>query len=348
MERTLWEIVKEAEPAQKPSFGGKRRAAAVILAATLALCAAAGAVGVRFGLFDFLRERDGEEAIQPGAQTLLRRELAAVSLERVDVRVTEALYDGNDLRVVYSVRLRDAKETLEERELYDEKGGFLRAVRADGVNLDGGDWFIMDGIEYTMTGGSTIERRTGGEPGEMLVYVQIKLSSADIHPQDDTVTFGLALLTRKPRPEQTLTFTVPARGLPGVREAEPGQVYTFGITQVTVLDARLGPVRAMASLRLDFADGVEAVDAMNQALNWADAQLVDAQGHPVSQGAQSQQMPLPGEADGERHLRIDLEFVPPVQYPERVYLAPFSFNGQDEYRADMTQAIELAKEGNEP
>lgn len=348
MEQTLWEIVKEAAPAQRPALGRRRRVAAMVLAASLALCAAAGAVGARFGLFDFLRERDGEEAVQPGAQALLHQDLAAVSLEHVDVRITEAVYDGSDLRVVYSVRLRDAKEALEERELYDGEGAFLQAALADGVNLGGADWFTLDGVEHTMTGGSTAERRAGGEPGEMLVYVQIKLSSEDIHPQGDTATFGLALLTGRPRTEQTLTFTVPAKELPGVREAQPGQVYAFGITQVTVLDARLGPVRATASLRLDFAREVGAVDAMNQALNWADAQLVDAQGQPVSEGIQSQQSELPGEADTQRHLRIDLEFTPPAQYPERVYLAPFSFNGQDEYLADMTQAIELTKEENEP
>lgn len=346
MERTLGEIVDGAAPAQRPSLGRRRRMAAALLAATLALCAAAGAVGARFGLFDFLR--DGEGAGQPEARALLRQDLAAVSLEHVDVRIAEAVYDGSDLRVVYSVRLRGAKEPLEERELYGGEGAFLQAALADGVHLGGGDWFTLDGVEHTMTGGSTAERRAGGEPGEMLVYVHIKLSSADIHPQGDTAAFGLALLTGRPRAEQTLTFTLPAQKLPGVREAQPGQGYAFGITRVTVLDARLGPVRATASLRLDFAGETEAVDAMNQALNWADAQLVDAQGQPLSESVQSWQSALPGEADAQRHLRIDLEFAPPTQYPQRVYLAPFSFNEQGAYLADMTQAIELTKEGDKP
>ncbi|HML45511.1 MAG TPA: DUF4179 domain-containing protein, partial [Clostridia bacterium] len=197
MDRAYDAIRSEAQRETPRAVFLKKRPMVWIAAAVLTLAVTAGiAAGLRTGVLDFLKAWYGPEAVQPGADALVQAHLAQVSLPETELTVREALYDGNNLRVVYSVRVKALKAMLTEEDLNDPNGAFRQAVARDGVNLGGGDWFTLNGADYSMTNGATMEQAIGDQPGELLVYVDIPLASAGIHPQadpaDGTLEVGMA------------------------------------------------------------------------------------------------------------------------------------------------------------
>lgn len=156
---------------------GRRRLAVLILAGVLILALAAAAIATAFGyrIFGFPFPADYPTSyVQEGAQRLTRHNLAHVSYDHVDVDVREAIYDGKDLRVVYSVRDRNATELLTEKDKYHG----IAAALLDGVTCVC-DWVEVDGQTPNL---SDVAEEPGDLPGEMIYSIESLLSEQGIYP----------------------------------------------------------------------------------------------------------------------------------------------------------------------
>lgn len=247
----LWRRI-QASIAYRRQRMPRRRFAAIVLAIVLALALAAVAVGaaMRRGVFNFLYDfgfdRSGAQ-VQEAAQGLLRTDLASLSLAHVDVAVREAVYDGHDLRVVYSVteRGRTADNPFTEEDLYKS---VIDAGWEDGLTCC--DWIEVNGQDAYF---NDTFQAVGESPGEMLYYLQTNLPDWGITDVGDTMTIGLPM-TRgedgRTYIHDALRFTIDAT-VPGglVRRAAPVEV-TLGEVPFTLEEAEFSPVSGIVRIAL--------------------------------------------------------------------------------------------------
>lgn len=326
METTLTRL-NRGETGETARRGARRLSFTAALAVALTVVVFAAAAGIHFGVFDFMGRLFGVSGVLPAADDLVQTDLATLALSHVTLHVQEAVYDGGDLRVVYSITQNDASAPLTEAEANDPQSAFRLACAADQA-LTECDWFTLNGMEYTMTSGSTCDTAVGEENGQLLCYLDICLSSAGILPQGD-FTVGLPVAGGAGQ-YQTLTFTVNASTAAQARPA-----LRLSDATVTVTSAFLSPVRSYVNLHIqmdaDAAEGrFETVTA-----EWYNAELVDANGVELA---------LPTDVD-----TLSLTEGSEVDYActflptdaGEVYLAPVTTGAQNERTVDMANAIRL-------
>ncbi len=329
MDATLAVIRRDAAAQNAPKrYAVRLRFATVVIALVLLLAAIGVAAGIHFGVFDFMARMFGQSDVLPQASELVQSDLATLETEHTSIALTQAVYDGGNLRVVYSVRVKGADAPITDAELADEASAFRQALAADGVSPWGCDWFCLDGEEHSMTGGSTGDTIPGAENGEALCYLDIYLASSGIVPQGD---FAVSLpIIRRGRGEiTTLDFTVRAAAAPTL----PPTLSANGAA-VTVLSASLSPVRAYISLRIERNADTSARDFELLLADWRDAVLADARGEALC--ALSEWMVNSADENAAEYTFIFL----PTDAAE-AYLAPTILDDNDEWLVDMSQAIRV-------
>ena len=316
-----------------------RPAAAWALAACLLLAGTLGvAEGARRGVFDFIW---GAKDVLPEAAKLVRENPAGVTLGDTEIAVTESAYDGATLRLVISVQNAQIGDRLTRADL--EEGAFVNALSEDNVSvLHSFDWFTLNGEEYGMTGGSGGETVPGERDGEALVYFELNLTEVDL--PDGDIEIGLPV-GRDAQGEQVM-LTVPAQAseLASVRDVTPQEHFALGAGTLTVVSARLSPMGAYATVRLDFPQGAQS-EAADAILAWQDYTFVNAQGSAVCPYTAMESWGLPqGETDAALHFEASIRCKPAENYPDELFLAPVGTYGEGGARgADMAQAVPLAR-----
>ena len=331
MDETLATIRRETKAANPPRRYAVRVRFATVMVALLILLAAIGvAAGVRLGVFDFMARMFGSADVLPQASELMQNDLATLETEHTTVTLSQAVYNGGNLRVVYSVRVKGATAPLTAEELNDEHSAFREAVAADHLSPWGCDWFYIDGVESTMTNGSTGETIPGAENGEALCYMDIYLASSGIVPTNDFVV-SLPLIRRERGDITTLDFTVKV----GDMTPTAAPALNLNGATVTVLSASLSPVRAYVNLRIERGEGTSARDFDLLLADWRDAVLVDAQGNELAALSEFQ----PGAREDGELAEYSFTFLPTDA--AEAYLAPTIIDDNDQWVVDMTQAIRV-------
>ena len=202
---TLKTLQAQARPA--PVRSAKRLSFAALMAAVLLVSVIAVAVGNHLGVFGFMERMSGVSGVLEDAVKLVQTDLGSLSLQNTILTAEEAVYDGGNLRVVYSVQAKNLSAPLNAKDMDDPQSAFRQALKSDGINPDGScDWFEVNGLQYTMTSGSTGDAVFDGDSGKLFCYLDIQFASAGIIPEGNLVVkLPLAgeILARK-----TLDFTV--------------------------------------------------------------------------------------------------------------------------------------------
>lgn len=311
------------------------------LAFALLLAGAFGvAEGLRRGVFDFLISH---EDVLPQATELVQQELGELRVGHTDLRVTEAVYDGQAVRLVMSVTNDTLNRPLTDAEVYGD-GEMGEALASDGVTaLYSFDWFTIDGTQYGMTAGSGGENVAGENNGEALIYFELLLSQDQEEPIDAPMsdfTLGLPVRTAATESEQQLFIPIKVVAANLFKDITPSAPTTLGAGEnaytVTVTRAWLSPIRSAVELRVDVPDTMDDEAAQSVISPWHTAALVDENGVEIGRSISRFHGTPTGETDELRHWMIRIEIAPQESYPHRLYVAPVE---QD--IADMRYAVEL-------
>lgn len=310
MEQTLLRLKCESANQRQPM---PKHRLTLILALVLALAAVGGlAAGLRFGVFDLMQSLFGQADVLPQAQSLLADDLATVELPHSALAVEQAVYDGGNLRLVYSIRSTAEGLSIQE------------AAEQDHVSLNGCDWFTLNGQTISMTNGSAFGSLLAPEGDRLLCYLDLYLASSGILPQGD-LSVGLPLIDG-----QMVSFTVP-----GYQASAISAAAETDAVRATLLSASLSPVRAYARLRIERQADASA-EAYAAALDdWRDAYLVDADGTILS---------APGEiltdAMGEGQW-VELTYIFLPTETEQAFFAPTLITPQNQWMVDMAHALPM-------
>lgn len=331
---TLEAIHRQAakQAAQQPPkrYALRLRFTTVLVALLLLLATIGMAAGIHFGVFDFMRELFEQGDVLPEAQQLVQNDLATLKTEHTQIKLTQAVYDGGNLRLVYSVQMKGNTSPITSEELNDEESAFRKALASDGISPWGCDWFYLDGTDYSMTNGSTSATLPGSENGEALCYLDVYLGSSGIAPQKD---FAVRLpIIRKGRSEiTTLDFTVQV----GEQAPMSGACKQAQGATVTVCSASLSPVRAYVNLHIQRDESTQPQAFELLLADWRDAVLVDEQGNELATRSEFQVDAL---VDGEA---ADYSFTFLPTDAQKVWIAPTIIDENDQWVVDMSQGIAL-------
>lgn len=329
LDQTLQALHRQAAH-QPPKRCATRLSLATALMALLILLAAIGvAAGVHFGVFDFMERLFGQTGMLPQANELVQEGSATKQTAHTAITLTQAVYDGGALRLVYSVRVKGATAPITADELNDADSDFCKTLAEDGVSPWGCDWFYLNGVEYGMTGGSTSAAIPGGENGEALCYMDITLASSGIVPHDD-FTVSLPIIRRDTGERETLDFTVKATA----DAAQPPARQVKGAT-VTVRSAFLSPVRCYVDLHIQIDGGVSPAQGQRLLADWKDAALTDAQGNELAKCGELQTL---AETKG---VSADYSYTFFPTDAAEVFIAPTVIDENDRWYTDMAQAVQL-------
>ena len=286
---------------RRTGFGLRRGwKVAVVFAALCALSVGGVAYGLARGVLNFNEDFGWGTPIvsQEGAEALVTSgTLAHASFDHVDVDVLEAVFDGTELRVVYSVTNRAGEAVEHDGDTLTVPGEEDDGVHmCDSVRVNGQDAFFDD-----------IYDAEGDAPGQVLHYLQTNLASwgVDVTGADE-LTIGLPLLPREERDRvsPTLDFTIPTIVPEGmVREAALVEE-TKG---VNIVRSSFSPVRGYIELELNGPLADRVPTGMCQAVAPDNSEL---ECHMVRLG------------EGEGAVRIGLAMMPPAgEWPETFELA---------------------------
>lgn len=175
---------RAAKPARHRRIS-RRRAAVLLLLALLALAVGGVAYTVRRGVLNFTEDFGFAPMVsQEGAERLVTSgSLAHIELERTIIDVREAVYDGAELRIVYSLTDRSG-------ELH------LAATVANGYEMPGYDAGETQICDYVLVNGQNVDfdqawEVPGDAPGQMLYYLQTNLSAWRAEQADIQVAFSI-------------------------------------------------------------------------------------------------------------------------------------------------------------
>lgn len=328
-----------------------KRALAWGLMAALLLAGAFGiAEGIRLGVFDFLL---GRSDALPRATELVQQDVAEMRVGHTTLRATEAVYDGAALRFVLSVSNDTIDRPITEEEANGGDGEFTAALRADGVTaLYSFDWFTIDGVRHSITGGSHGETTAGAENGEALVYFELLLTESAGEPVTAPAgdfTLGVPVRTADTQEAQQLFIPVKRVAENLFRGVSPASPTIFGEGEaaytVTVTHARLSPIRSAVELRVDVPDAMDEDAAWECIRPWYAIALVDETGAEVGQASTSAHGLPTDETDEARHFMIRIEVTPVETYPDALFVAPMDYDENGDWRADMSRAMQFKMEG---
>lgn len=310
MEETLLKLrsestVQQSTPPRKLSF--------VLVVALLAMIAVGGmAAGIRFGVFDFMAELLHQSGVLPQAQEMVASNLARVEGEHSILAVEEAVYDGGNLRLVYSVCSTDENLSIEE------------AAAKDHVSLYGCDWFDFNGEEIPMTNGSFFDSMLAPDGKKLLCYLDIYMASSDMFSQGD-FTVALPLIG-----EEVITLTIPGYEVTTNRTTTETET-----VKATLLSSSLSPVRAYARLRIEKQPAASAESYEAALGDWRDAYLVDGEGNKLSSPVEM----MVDDCEDGKWINLTYVFLP-VESGD-VFFAPTIITPENEWIVDMTHALPM-------
>lgn len=324
---TLKTIQAKARPA--PVLRAKRLSFVTVMAAVLLIAVIAAAVGNRLGVFQFMERMSGQSGVLEGAGKLVQTDLGSLDMSNTILTAEEAVYDGGSLRVVYSVQAKNLAAAPTQADMANPESAFRKALARDGIGLDGScDWFVLDGMEYSMTDGSTGDAVFDEESGKLFSYLEIQLASAGIIPKGDLVV--KLPLAGEITARKTLDFSVKASAAP-----QPKASLQTDHAAVTLLSTFLSPVRTYANIRIEMKDGSTLAQADEVFETWRDVVLTDAQGKEISA---LQDLLTANYEDGKR-VDYSCTFLPVDN--EEVYLTPIIIDENNNWVGDMSQALRL-------
>lgn len=311
MDETLLKL--RIESANQRQISPKRKLSFVLAMVMTVVIAVGGmAAGIHFGVFDFMADLFSQSGVLPQAQEMVVADLASVTLDHSVLAVEEAVYDGGNLRLVYSVRSTDETLTIED------------AAKVDRVSLHGCDWFYINGKEIVMTNGSSFGSVLDPEGDKLLCYLDIYMASSGIVPEGD-FTVGLPLIGK-----EAVTFTVP-----GYQVAMNPAVTETASVKVTLLSTSLSPVRAYARLRIEKQPDA-STESYEAALgDWRDAYLVDAEGIKLSAPTEI----LTDASEEGQWIDLTYTFLPIEN--EKAFFAPTIITAENEWIVDMAHALPM-------
>ena len=195
------ETHRRAVKPARPRRISRRRAAVLLLLALLALAVGGVAYTVRRGVLNFTEDFGFAPMVsQDGAERLVTSgSLAHIELERTIIDVREAVYDGAELRIVYSLTDRSG-------ELH------LAATVANGYEMPGYDAGETQICDYVLVNGQNVDfdqawEVPGDAPGQMLYYLQTNLSAWRAELADaKTLDIRLPMLQNG----EQVAFSIPA------------------------------------------------------------------------------------------------------------------------------------------
>ena len=241
-----------ARRAARPRIGLHRRPRRALLIALLALLLALAVGGiaytVRRGVLNFTEDFGFAKMVSlEGAEDFVSSgRLAHMELEHVTVDVLEAVYDGAELRIVYSLTAKSGELVLSEH----AENAYLMPGEAEGdvhmcdfVTVNGQDAYFYDTWEAP-----------GDEPGQMLYYLQTNLPEWGVNVSGaQELTIGLPMLPREEgqRGSGQVTFTIPASVPEGLVRGAVIEEASCGGHAVTVARAVFSPLNGYIALRIE-------------------------------------------------------------------------------------------------
>ena len=317
VERRVWTMISKNLHQMEKQRKAVRKRTGLVLATVLILALAAAGLAAALSpqVFSFLWGQGTPNAyVQDDASGLVKTSLGSIQKEHVDITIREAAYDGQELRVVYSVRDKNAARlylpyTEDEKLLNDAAAKDNLGIICDWITVDGRDVYLSDCGE-----------NPGEQNGELLFYFQALMAEQDVKP-DGNFTVGLPLGkdTSGARPKTVvppeLQFTLNAvEAIKLVRTAAPAEVTVNGV-RFAMTEATFTPVAG--SIRLDITGGDPAA-AKTEAYIWGqDARLYDMDGMQIGQ------IPVSSFVEGTDTppSAILMRIVPPKAWPAEMILA---------------------------
>ena len=229
----------------------RRRLLTAALVALLLLALAIGGVAysVRRGVLNFNEDYGwyGTLVHLDGAEDfVVSGPLAHVELAHVTIDVTEAVTDGADLRVVYSVTNNEGLPVTGEpgSDYTDVPGAAEDGVHmCDWIEVNGQDAFFDDAFQAP-----------GDAPGQMLYYLQTNLSAWGVDISGcETLDIGLPMLPRSEdgRGWPTVDFTIPAKLDPAQILGAQVESADMGGHAVRVTQATFSPLSGYVEIEVE-------------------------------------------------------------------------------------------------
>ncbi len=328
---TTWRRITAALATDKSRVPRLPRRRAVLILVLLLVLALAAAAVASFSpkVFSFLMgEGSPDSYVQRDAEGLLKTNLGRIRGGHVEITITEAAYDGWQLRVVYSIRDLNSHQMFTDEDAMNGAGDAMgKLANQDGFNTIG-DWVTVNGQDAML---SDAGQKGGDQPGEILYYLQALLGDQDIFPVGDfTVAVPLARRQAEGSPyprayaPPELTFTLNAEeGKKSVRSADPAEITAEGV-DVELYQATFSPIAGALYLRLTGADQAAVEKAAEKW--WLQSQLYAMDG--TQTGICSPEY-MSGYTPDEG-ISIKLDVVPPETWPEEMVLAlPDAQGGPD-------------------
>ena len=240
---------RSAKPARLPHRRRRLLTAALIALLLLALAVGGVAYSVRRGVLNFNEDYGwyGPLVHLDGAgDFVVSGPLAHVELPHVTIDVTEAVTDGADLRVVYSVTNNEGLPVTGEpgSDYTDVPGAVEDGVHmCDWIEVNGQDAFFDDAFQAP-----------GDAPGQMLYYLQTNLPSWGVDISGcETLDIGLPMLPRAEgeRSWQTVDFTIPAKLDPSQILGAQLESADMGGHAVRVTQATFSPLSGYVEIEVE-------------------------------------------------------------------------------------------------
>ena len=330
-------VRKALEEVQNMQKKHVRRTFALVVFLSLALIGSALAITNAVGVLNFFDRTlpDEYQTVQKDAYSLVKSDIASYDFEHVTVSVKEAIYDGEMLRVVVSIRDRAATAPFEDSDALMNGQISFEAAEKDRINWSIMDWLYIDGKSVCPEGETGL--RAGTENGEVLQYIQTYVDKSTV---GDSFTVSLPLQRPEGRYEKDengelidptpkeLTFTLSSTNLPGVTYLKTGQTRSYDSYSATVEKALISPLRVYVNVRFDAMPG--APDNIQEEIEriWFVPAVTDKDGNILLTEADSSVGVPYGDAEKYGTTTVFAKYLTRESYPDELFLAPLDENGK--------------------
>lgn len=359
-----------AHTVKRQTTAGFRRKILVFALAAVLLLAVSALAASLLGMNVF----EGTIGDSPdNAESIIRYDLVKVSYAECDIEIRQAAYDGMTLFVVYSIRERDATESLgtwnEAQGAYFVMDESFPAMRRDGIGYwyDGlwidGDYVSMPHMSSQITYGSET-------PGELLFYYMYRLDQEDMFLDGEAVEIALAIGERPPVEDRVydaqtgglrlpvaglITFTLDCSVRKGITMEHPrirkvlygftaeAETVTYSPIQLYITLSLHPDPDAKETFIVEHADSVMDSDGnliwpysekgMFEAWTYGGLRLVDGDGNLVYD-SYGQGMMYGMHAISSTEAWFTFPYL--EEYPDEMYLAPMRDGA-----VDMAQAVRV-------
>jgi hypothetical protein len=351
-EDIVWTRIKGRLNEKHRYFIPARRAFVISLIVVL-LLALLGVAYAIFGrnVFNFYFDAGWPKSqgkVQDSAYQLLNSNLKHTSFAHTDLDVLEAVYDGHELRVVYSLWWRDATEAFPKiEEGKNGNGQNIEGIDASCFEADGiaqmCDWIEVNGESVYF---SDIWTVMGDKPGQVLFYLQTNLFEYDVDIGNE-LTIGLPLLkvpytradgsqTMAHLPTAETTFTIPVTQEEGLSyKLTPMEPQTVGGYPVLAATGYFSPVSSIMGIEIidinhemAFKDYENEYPITRYASDWLwRGVLCDMDFNPIGITQGESWGPM-WEEDGSGKCIATFSITPPDAWPRQMQLVLMDDNGE--------------------